>query len=267
MTTTRNFRAATPALVLAGVVLAFSPAPRAAAQNNGNVTNAVEAKLNKPQFKNVAVTVGPHGTATLTGTVALAEFKEDADRIVHRVKGVKAVDNEIRVGGKPVSDAEIMKKLGPQIAYSRTGWGGLVFDAILVHVQNGVVTLSGHVKDYPDRDAAVGLAASTPGVQQVIDNIQVDPPSPMDWQIRMQMARAIYGYPPLNKYAINPVRPIRITVQNGHVELYGTVDSAQDRQLVMARASTVPGVFDIKDYIQVGTQGNNEKQQVQAPKQ
>jgi len=222
--------------------------------------------LNKSQFKDVQVTVGPHGTATLTGTVPLYENKEDADRIVHAVKGVKAVDNQIQVGGKPVSDAEITKKLGPEIAFSRAGYG-LAFDAVLLHVQNGVVTLSGHVKSYPDRDADIGLAASTPGVKQVIDDIQVDPPSQMDWQIRMEVARAIYGFPPLQKYAINPVRPIRIVVDNAHVQLYGTVDSQQDRQMAMMRAQTVPGIFDVKDFIQVAGPGNNEKQQMKPPQQ
>lgn len=256
--------AAILAIALAGVFLAFPAASHAAAQNKDMVSNAVKAKLHKSEFKNVEVTVTPDGTATLTGTVPLFEYREDADRIAHRVKGVKAVDNQIQVGGKQVSDAEIMKKLGPEIAYSRAGYG-LVFDAILMHVQNGVVTLSGHVKSYPDRDAAVGVAATTPGVKLVIDDIQVDPPSPTDWRIRMAVARAIYGYPPLNKYAINPVRPIRISVQNGHVELYGTVDSKADRQFAMMQAQTVPGIFDVKDYLQVAGQNHGEQQQMQPP--
>ena len=266
MSRTMRSRARVSAVALAGVLLAFPAASAAAAQNNSNVANSVRLKLKRSEFKDVQVTVGPHGTATLTGTVPLFEFKEDAERIARAVPGVKAVDNQIQAGGKPVSDAAIMKKLGPEIAFNRAGYG-MVFDAILVNVENGVVTLSGHVKSYPDRDAAVGLAATTPGVKQVIDNIQVDPPSPMDWQIRMRMMRAIYSDPPLEKYAVNPVRPIRIVVVNGHVSLYGTVDSKQDRDLVMARARTVPNVFDVKDYIQVGGQGQNEKQQMQPPQQ
>lgn len=266
MTNSTQARTAILAMALAGVFLAFSPACGAAAQNDQQVASAVKAKLTKSQFKDVQVTVDQNGTATLTGTVPLFEYKQDADHIVHHVQGVKAVDNQLHVGSQPVSDQAIMKKLGPEIAYSRAGYG-LVFDAILVHVQNGVVTLSGHVKSYPDRDAAVGLAATTPGVQQVIDDIQVDPPSPMDWHIRMEVARSIYSYPALQKYAINPVRPIRIVVDNGHVQLYGTVDSQQDREMADMRAKTVPGVFSVKDFIQVGGQGNNEKQQMAPPQQ
>lgn len=174
------------------------------------------------------------------------------------MKGVQAVRNDIQVPGN-ASDSEIEKKLGPELAYSAEGFGN-VFDAIILHVQNGVVTLSGHAHDYSDRDAAVGLAASTPGVKEVIDDVQVDPVSPMDSRIRMQVARAIYGDPALEKYAINPVRPIRISVQNGHVELYGTVDSKQDRQIAYTRAEQIPGIFSIKDYIQVEGQPEGKQE-------
>lgn len=235
------------------------PAASHAASSQGDLAGAVKAKLHGSEFKNVQVTADNNDNVTLTGTVPLYENKVDADRIAHKVKGVKGVDDQIQAGGAQVSDGQIEKTLGPELAFSRAGYG-LIYDAIIMHVQNGVVTLSGHAHNYPDRDAAVGLAASTPGVREVIDDIQIDPPSPMDWQIRREVATAIYGYPALNKYAINPVRPIRIAVENGHVELYGTVDSAQDRQIAMMRAQTVPGIFEIKNYIQV--QGQNEQQQM-----
>lgn len=245
-TMNRFFRPALLALALAGAAFALAPASYAAPQD---ATAALKSKLHSSRYKDVQVSVDQNGIATLSGTVPLYEDKLDADKQAHRTKGVTAVRNDIQVAGNE-SDAEIEKKLAPELAYSREGYGN-VFDAILMHVQNGVVTLSGHVHDYPSRDAAVGYAATTPGVKEVIDDLQVDPASQMDWNIRMQVARAIYGYPALQKYAIDPVRPIRISVQNGHVELYGTVDSKQDKQLAYMRAQQVPGVFSVKDYIQV----------------
>lgn len=50
-------------------------------------------------------------------------------------------------------------------------------------------------------------------------------------------ARLVYGYPSLFKYAIDPGRPIRISVQNGHVTLYGSVDSEADRDIANIRAN------------------------------
>jgi osmotically-inducible protein OsmY len=105
-----------------------------------------------------------------------------------------------------------------------------------------------------DKDSALALVSTFPGVKDVSDEIQVDPTSIMDDQIRLAVARAIYGFPSLNKYAINPARPIRISVQNGNVELYGTVDSNADRDTANIRANGVPGVFSVKNYLQVAGQ-------------
>jgi osmotically-inducible protein OsmY len=88
----------------------------------------------------------------------------------------------------------------------------------------------------------------------VTDEIQVDPVSIMDNQIRMQVARAVYGFPTLNKYAVDPAKTIRISVQNGNVELYGVVDTQSDKDVAYLRANAVPGVFSVKNYLQVANQ-------------
>jgi hyperosmotically inducible periplasmic protein len=107
-------------------------------------------------------------------------------------------------------------------------------------------------------DSAVSLASHFPGVQDVIDNIQVDPLSPMDNQTRLAVYRAIYGYPSLNKYAIDPAQPIRITVVNGNVTLNGVVLNKADKDVAGIRANGVPGVFKVTNNLQVAN-GSNEK--------
>jgi len=243
------------AALLLAVVMALPGAMRAEA---ANVADAVRAKLDKSEFKDVQVNVDANGIATLTGTVNLYEYKLDADRVVHKVKGVTAVRNNIEVGGPTVPDSQLQQTLGEKLAYDRVGYGN-VFDAITLEVQNGVVTLGGHAHDYPSRDSALALAATTPGVKEVIDQISVDPVSQMDWQTRVAVARAVYSFPSLNKYAIDPAMPIRISVQNGNVELYGTVDSEADKDAAGLRANSVPGVFSVKNYLQVANQPS-EKQ-------
>jgi hyperosmotically inducible periplasmic protein len=240
------------ASILAGALLALPQASHAEQSSGASLQTQdanAQARLNKKQFSNVKVDV-QNGIATLTGTVDLYEYKLDAGKRVLHANGVTAVRNDIQVGGPNLSDAALEKKLGEHLAYSREGYGN-VFDAITLKVENGVAILGGHSHDYPDRDAAVGLAATTPGVKEVVDNIEVDPVSTMDWQTRIAVARAIYGFPSMTKYAIDPERPIRISVQNGHVELYGTVDSKSDKEIAFLRANSVPGVFSVKNYIQV----------------
>jgi len=214
--------------------------------------NAVMSKLNKKQFQNVKVTVD-NGIATLTGTVDLYEYKEDADKRAHKVKGISAVRNEIQVAGPSVSDEQLQQKLLEKLQYDRVGYGN-AFNSISVSVQNGVVTLGGHARTDVDKDSALALVSTYPGVKDVNDDIQLDPVSIMDDQIRLQVARAVYGYPSLNKYAIDPAKPIRISVQNGNVELYGTVDSKADSDTANIRANGVPGVFSVKNHLVVANQ-------------
>jgi hyperosmotically inducible protein len=263
--TTRNSHSmkAAFAAALTGALLSLPQVALAAARNSGSAAiaaqdqsdaaNAAKSKLNKSQFKNVQVSVDANGIATLTGSVDLFEYKADAEKRVSKAKGVSAVRNGIEVAGPTVPDEELQAKLGEKLAYDRVGYGN-AFNAITLSVQNGVVTLGGHARTDVDKDSALALVSTYPGVKEVIGEIEVDPVSIMDDQTRMQVARAIYGYPSLNKYAIDPAKPIRIAVQNGHVELYGTVDTQSDKETAYLRANGVPGVFSVKNYLQVANQ-------------
>jgi hyperosmotically inducible protein len=194
-----------------------------------------------------------NGIATLSGTVSLYEYKADAEKRVRKAKGVNAVRNEIEVSGPTVSDQELKAKLAEKLSYDRVGYGN-AFNAISVNVENGMVTLGGHARTDVDKDSAMAVVATYPGVKEVVNDIEVDPVSIMDDQTRLNVARAIYGYPMLNKYAIDPAKPIRIAVQNGHVELYGVVDSQADKNVAGIRANGVPGIFSVKNYLQVANQ-------------
>jgi hyperosmotically inducible protein len=231
----------------------FAPAP----QQDIAVSRAAEARLNKDRFSNVTVTVH-NAIATLRGTVKLYEDKADAEHRVLRAKGVTAVRNLIAVAGPVIADSELQSKLAEKLSFDRVGFGN-TFNAISIHVEDGVATVGGHARTYVDRDSALALVSTTPGVKDVINNVEVDPVSIMDDQTRFAVARAVYGYPSLNKYAINPAKPIRISVQNGHVELYGVVDSESDKNIAGLRANSVPGVFSVKNYLQVANETNETK--------
>ena len=215
--------------------------------------NDAAARLNKKQFQNVIVAVDANGIATLTGTVDLYEYKVDADKRIHKAKGVTAVRNDIQVAGPAVPDQELKDKLVEKLQYDQVGYGN-EFNAISIDVQNGVAILAGHALNYPARDSALGLVSTYPGVKDVVDDVQVDPVSFMDDRIRVQVARAVYGFPALNQYAIDPAKPIRITVMNGHVQLDGIVLNQGDKEMAFIRANGVPGVFSVKSNLQVANQ-------------
>jgi hyperosmotically inducible protein len=242
--------------LLLGGSAALSTHSIAAAQSpeDNNIRAEITNKaLNKSQLKNVQVTV-TNGIAKLAGTVDTFYWKQEADRRVHRVKGVKAVDNEIEVAGPEISDQQLQDKLVKAISYDRVGYGTTPFNAISVSVNNGVATLGGTAYGPVDADSAVAVAENMKGVKDVINNISVDPVSPMDDRIRRAVYRAVYGFPSLNRYAIDPAQPIRISVQNGNVTLYGVVDRQADKDAAGIRANTVPGVFKVTNDLQVAGQ-------------
>lgn len=236
---------------IAAMSLALALAtPMAFGQTDSVIQSAVQKELSGSKFKTVQTAV-QNGIVTLSGTVNVYDTKEQADRKAHRVKGVIAVRNEIQVAGPEVPDQELQEKLVKAIEYDRVGYGTTPFNSISVAVHNGVVTLGGYAWGPVDADSAVAVAANTRGVKDVVDDIKVDPLSPMDNRIRLQVFRAIYSFPSLNKYAIDPGKPIRIQVENGHVTLYGAVDSEADKEAAGIRASGVPGVFSVTNDLQV----------------
>ena len=89
------------------------------------------------------------------------------------------------------------------------------------------------------------------GVEKVDNQIEVLPPSPMDDGLRVQLFRAIYQYPSLQKYELGVQKPIRIIVKNGRVTLEGVVDNEGDKNLAGLRANGVPGIFAVTNNLQV----------------
>jgi hyperosmotically inducible periplasmic protein len=241
------------ALVLGASVSAL-PYAVAAAQPGQNDTNlraeVINKALNKPYLKGVQATAHD-GVITLTGTVPLFDLKQEADKRTHKIKGVQGVSNEIQVAGSSLSDSALEAKLVKAISYDRIGYATTPFNAISVQVQDGTATLSGHAYGPVDAASALALAAHTPGVKNVVNEVRVDPLSMMDDRSRMQLFRTIYGFPTLSKYAVDPAKPIRISVQNGNVTLYGVVDSQMDKDVAGIRANSVFGIFKVINDLKV----------------
>ena len=163
-------------LSLPQVSLAASGNGASAAQQDSS-TNEIAGKLDKARFKDVKVTVD-NGIATLSGTVSLYEYKAEAERRVRKAKGVSAVRNQIEVAGPSVPDNELKAKLTEKLTYDRVGYGN-AFNSISLNVENGVVSLGGHARTDVDKDSAVALVSTYPGVKEVVDDIEVDPVSIM----------------------------------------------------------------------------------------
>ena len=126
-----------------------------------------------------------------------------------------------------------------------------VFDNIEYKVEGGTVTLLGSVTRPVLKSDAENVVKHIEGVTQVVNNIEVLPPSPMDDKLRLALFRAIYGYPSLQKYDLGVQKPIRIIVKNGHVSLEGVVDNESDKNVAGMRANGVPGIFGVNNNLRV----------------
>ena len=251
-TNLKHLKQWTGALAFASAITAGAASAQQLAANgpDAQIQADVIKALDKKQFAGVQANV-QNGAVTLTGTVPTYADKEDADKRVHHRKNVHGVDNEIQVAAGEVDDATLQKQLLGKIEYDRVGYGTTAFNAISVSVQNGVATLGGTAYGPVDKDSALSVAANTKGVRDVVDNIEVAPLSGFDDRTRIAEFRAIYGFPTLNKYAIDPAKPIRISVVNGNVTLYGVVDSQADKDTANIRANSVPNVFKVTNNLQV----------------
>ena len=237
--------------ILSATLVAQTPA---ASRYDNQIQTNVEQKLaRKKQFGDVKFNVGD-GIVTLNGTVDLYQRKLDAAKLVRKTANVQGVRNLITVAGPNVPDAQLEQKLDRKLTYVRVGYDN-AFDYFALGVKDGVVTVEGQDRTGLGRDEAMYDIANMPGVKDVIDNISIEPVSQFDDGLRLRALRVIYGDTVLSRYAIDPARRIRIIVDNGHLTLYGSVDSKMDKEVAGIRANQLFGAFSVDNKLQVEGKG------------
>ena len=212
--------------------------------------DAVKASLSRDLAKYPGVSVSVDDcVATLNGQVDRFTDKQAALRKARSYGAITSIVNKINVGGPTVADNELATKLARKLAYDRSLQNN-VFDWYTVNSQNGAVTVSGYAHNPMAKDSALALVASTTGVKDMVDKIEVLPVSLFDDQIRIAAARRIYGGSSFIG-AIDPIHPIRIIVENGHVILEGVVNSELDRTVAGMKVNGLSGVFSVENKLEV----------------
>ena len=222
-----------------------------AGRYDATVQTSVAHKLaDNQKFHNVKSSV-EDGIVTLSGTVDLYQDKLDAAKAAKKQKNVQGVRNLIAVAGPAVSDEQLHEQLAKKLYYDRVGWYDSAFNYYTLSVKDGVATIGGETYNDVGRDSALAIAYRMPGVKDVVNDIKVSQVSMFDDNLRLRTARVLYGDSVLSRYAIDPARPIRIIIDGGHVSLYGSVDSAMDKQIAGMRVGQVPGVFSVQNNLVV----------------
>ena len=191
----------------------------------------------------IGVTVDD-GVVTLTGHLSSYAEKIAAEKAVRRVKGVRAIAEEIEVrypGQKQTSDDEIAKR-----ALNIFQWDTfLPHENIRLTVHKGLVTLTGEVQWYFQKSGAEKAIRKLSGVIGVVNDITVKPAAKVA-NVKSKIEDA------LKRHAEVEAEGIQITVLNDEVTLNGKVASWDERQAVITAAWSAPGVRLVEDHLTIG---------------
>jgi osmotically-inducible protein OsmY len=183
------------------------------------------------------------GVVTLTGHVGSFAEKHAAEVAARRVKGVKAVAEEIEVrlpfDGKRADDeiaAAALDRLAWDVSVPR--------DAVTVTVEKGWVTLLGEVDWHYQKDSAEQDVRRLLGVVGVSNQVTIKRKVDVS-NISDEIMHALH-----RSWFFDP-KTITVSAQDGNVVLAGSVHSLHDRQVAATTAWAAPGVTDVRNDIVV----------------
>jgi osmotically-inducible protein OsmY len=193
--------------------------------------------------KNIGV-VATAGVVTLSGHVSSYAEKLAVEHAVQRVRGVKAIAEEIEVRfpNKPgTSDDEIARR-----AIETMKWSTLVpDDHVQIVVQNGHVTLTGSLDWNYQRVGAENVVAGIAGVVGVTNEITLRP-RVSERDVKLTIERA------LARNAAVEGQRVRVKALGDKVTLEGSVETWAGRRIVEQAAWSAPGVTAVDNRLLVG---------------
>jgi osmotically-inducible protein OsmY len=199
----------------------------------------------EPSLEASGIAVAVHnGVVTLSGHVSSYAQKRSAEQAVSRVRGVKAIAQEIEVrlpSDKKRTDDEIAER-----AVRILQWDVMVpSEQIQVKVEHGWITLSGEVEWQYQREAAMSAVHRLSGVIGVTNQISVRPRLEKS-NVRDSIEHAF------ERQASLDAAQVQVSAEGEKVTLSGHVGSWHERNLANQAAWSVPGVKTVIDRLTVG---------------
>jgi osmotically-inducible protein OsmY len=187
------------------------------------------------------------GVVTLTGFIDSYAGKLAAERVVKRVRGVRAVANDITVRLKvDVTDTDIAAAAALALKI-RPG----IPPNVQATVHNGHVTLTGHVEWLHQKQQAEVTARHITGVRGVANHIEVAPKTGQR-DVRRRIVQSLHRNADLD------ARHIEVAVSDDVVTLTGTVGSWSQYEAAERGAGSAPGIRLVANQIRVVPQEPHE---------
>nr|WP_321230187.1 BON domain-containing protein [uncultured Psychroserpens sp.] len=184
-----------------------------------------------------------NGVVTLSGVVDSYTAKMVAEKAAKKVRGVKAVaeDIEVKFGDAfKKTDKEIAKAAVEALEWSVS----VPDDKIMVKVEDGWVYLTGEVKWDYQRNAAKRAVENLLGVKYVSNNITLKQKvEAKDIKNKIQTA--------FKRAADVDAKKISVEVDGHTVTLRGTVSSWAEKEEARKTAYASPGVYNVKNELKV----------------
>ena len=147
--------------------------PGIGARTDTDVARAVREALEWDAFvpdEDVKSTVSL-GIVTLQGAVQSWSQRADAERAVRGLTGVRGVINQITVTAKPIDSIKIKNEIEEALQRQAEREAR----RIGISVKDGVVTLTGRIRSWAEKNAVDRVVGFAPGVRRVDDRLIVDP--------------------------------------------------------------------------------------------
>lgn len=189
----------------------------------------------------IGVTVH-NGIVTLSGYAFSYGEKRAAEQATLRVKGVKAIAEEIDVklpNSSVRSDADIA-----QAVVNALKWTTAIQEPIDVKVEDGVVTLNGDVRWKYERDFAKRAVENLAGVREVINLLSVLE-RPVAANVKEQIRNAF------ERAALLDAAQLQVETHEGEVTLKGNVHSMTELREAEYAAWAGPGVTKVTNQLKV----------------